>query len=104
MTMAFLTMSMAEIFQSFNMRSRRGSIFTLKKQNVWLWGAAAGALFLTTAVIYVPFLVAAFGFTSISLAEYMTAMGLAFAVIPMVELVKQIQRHASSHAGDFEKN
>lgn len=104
MTMAFLTMSMAEIFQSFNMRSRRGSIFTLKKQNVWLWGAAAGALFLTTAVIYVPFLVVAFGFTSISLAEYITAMGLAFAVIPMVELIKQIQRHASSHAGDFEKN
>ena len=36
MTMAFLTMSMAEIFQSFNMRSRRGSIFALKKQNPWL--------------------------------------------------------------------
>ena len=28
-TMAFLTMSMAEIFHSFNMRSQRGSVFTL---------------------------------------------------------------------------
>ena len=92
MTMAFLTMSMAEIFHAFNMRSRRGSVFAMKKQNVWLWGGMAMALVLTTAVIYVPFLVKAFGFTSISFAEYATAMGLAFSVIPLVELVKLIQR------------
>ena len=90
--MAFLTMSMAEIFHAFNMRSRRGSVFAMKKQNVWLWGGMAMALVLTTAVIYVPFLVKAFGFTSISFAEYATAMGLAFSVIPLVELVKLIQR------------
>lgn len=35
-TMAFLTMAMVEIFHSFNMRSLRESIFTLKKQNVLL--------------------------------------------------------------------
>ena len=93
MTMAFLTMSMAEIFQSFNMRSRRGSIFKLEGQNIWLWCGAALALILTTVVIYVPFLVNAFGFTSISFVEYMTAMGLAFLIIPMVEVVKLIQRH-----------
>ena len=37
MTMAFLTMSMCEIFQSFNMRSQRGSIFRLKTHNKVLW-------------------------------------------------------------------
>lgn len=92
MSMAFLTMSMAEIFQSFNMRSQRGSIFTLKKQNLFLWGAAILALLLTTAVIYIPFLVDAFGFTSISFVEYMTAMGLAIAIIPLVEIIKFLQR------------
>ena len=92
MTMAFLTMSMAEIFQSFNMRSQRGSIFAMKKQNVYLWAGAAAALLLTTAVIYVPFLVSAFGFTSISLIEYAVALLLAFLVIPLVELVKLMQR------------
>ncbi len=92
MTMAFLTMSMAEIFQAFNMRSLRGSVFALKKQNLWLWGGAIGALILTTAVIYVPWLVTAFGFTSISLKEYAIALGLAFCIIPMVELVKLAQR------------
>ncbi|MDY4139386.1 MAG: cation-translocating P-type ATPase, partial [Eubacteriales bacterium] len=96
MTMAFLTMSMAEIFQSFNMRSRRGSIFALKKQNPWLWGGAAAALALTTAVIYVPFLKTMFGFTSISLVEYLVALGLAVSIIPLVELVKLIQR-ATGH-------
>lgn len=91
-TMAFLTMSMAEIFHSFNMRSQRGSIFTMKKQNKWLWLGALAALALTTSVIYVPFLVEAFGFTSISLAEYTVAMGLAVSIIPLVELVKLLQR------------
>lgn len=91
-TMAFLCMSMAEIFQSLNMRSQRGSIFSLKRQNLWLWGATAGALLLTTAVIYVPFLVKAFGFTPISLEEYLIALVLAFAIIPMVEITKLIQR------------
>ncbi|MEG2174631.1 MAG: HAD-IC family P-type ATPase, partial [Oscillospiraceae bacterium] len=97
MTMAFLTMSMAEVFQSFNMRSQRGSIFTIKKQNVFLWGAAILALLLTTAVIYVPFLTNAFGFTSISVAEYGMAMGLAITIIPLVEVVKLFKRKMSKH-------
>ncbi|MGM9645346.1 MAG: cation-translocating P-type ATPase [Eubacteriales bacterium] len=92
MSMAFLTMSMAEIFQAFNMRSRRNSIFALKKQNVFLWGACGIALALTTAVIYIPFLKNAFGFEEISLAEYAIALGLAFCIIPLVELVKVVQR------------
>lgn len=92
MTMAFLTMSMAEIFHSFNMRSQRGSIFCMKKQNLFLWGAAILSLILTTAVLYVPFLSEAFGFEHISLAEYAVAMGLAFCMIPIVEIVKWVQR------------
>ena len=44
MTMAFLTMSMAEIFQSFNMRSRRKSIFTLRKQNFIFVGCGCSGL------------------------------------------------------------
>lgn len=92
MSMAFLTMSMAEIFQAFNMRSRRNSIFALKKQNVFLWGSSGIALALTTAVIYIPFLKNAFGFKEISFVEYAIALGLAFCIIPLVELVKLVQR------------
>ena len=91
-TMAFLTLSMVEICHSFNMRSRRKSVFSLKQHNPWLWGAMALSLVLTTAVIYVPFLSAAFDFAHISLLEYAVALGLAISIIPIMELVKLIQR------------
>ena len=92
-TMAFLTMSITEIFQSFNMRSRRGSIFRIRKQNKWLWLGAGLAFLLTTAVIYVPFLKGLFGFTSIALQEYAIALLLSACIIPLVELAKLIRRH-----------
>ena len=95
MTMAFLTMSMAEIFHSFNMRSQRKSVFTLKTHNKSLWLAMLGSLVLTTAVIFIPGVNTAFGFASISIAEYLVAMALAFSVIPIVEIVKAIQRAVS---------
>ena len=95
MTMAFLTMSMAEIFQSFNMRSRRGSLFAMKNQNKYLWGAGILALVLTTVVIYVPFLANAFEFTAISFKEYIVALVLAFMIIPLVEIGKVIARAVS---------
>ena len=91
-TMAFLTLSMVEICHSFNMRSRRKSVFSLKQHNKWLWGAMALSLVLTTAVIYVPFLSGAFGFAHISLMEYAVALGLAVSIIPIMELVKLVQR------------
>ena len=92
MTMAFLTMSMAEIFHSFNMRSQRGSIFGLGSFNKVLGIAAVGSLIATTLVCEVPFLANAFGFTTISIAEYAVAMILAVLTIPIVELVKFVQR------------
>lgn len=94
-TMAFLTMSMAEIFHSFNMRSQRGSIFKLGGQNKLLIGAAVVALIATTLVCEVPFLAVAFGFTSVTLKEYAIAIGLGVCVIPIVEIVKFFQRSFS---------
>ena len=97
MTMAFLTMSLAEVFHSFNMRSQRQSVFSLKSHNRHLYGAMILSLMLTALVIYVPFLSKAFGFQSISLAEYLVALGLAVSIIPLVELVKFFQRKHAAH-------
>ncbi len=83
---------MCEIFHSFNLRSQRKSIFTLKTQNKILWAAMLGSLLLTTLVIEVPFIANAFGFTPIGLAEYGISIALAILVIPVVEIVKLIQR------------
>ena len=91
-TMAFLTMSMAEIFHSFNMRSQRGSIFTLGTHNRALVFAAIGSLIATTLVCEVPFLANAFDFTAVDFNEYLIAIALGACIIPLVELVKLIQR------------
>lgn len=91
-TMAFLTMSMCEIFHSFNMRSRVNSIFTIKNQNKWLWLSAGVALLLTTVVISVEPIANLFEFTEISIREYSAAMVLAFMIIPLVEIAKFIKR------------
>ena len=92
MTMAFLTMSMCEIFHSFNLRSQRNSVFSLHGQNPVLWAAMIGSLIFTTAVLEVPFLANAFGFTPVGAAEYGVALCLAVLVIPVVEAVKFFQR------------
>ncbi len=92
MTMAFLTLSMVEIFHSFNMRSRKYSIFRIKGHNKFLWGAMILSFLCTTAVIYIPFLSKAFGFTHISLMEYAIAILLAVLIIPIMEIVKAIRR------------
>ena len=91
-TMAFLTLSMVEICHSLNMRSRRGSIFSMKTSNKFLYGAMIVSLVLTTMVIEVPFLANAFDFTPIDLHEYAIALGLAILIIPIMEVVKLIQR------------
>jgi len=92
MTMAFLTLSMAEMFHSLNMRSRRHSIFNMKHHNKYLFAAMVISLILTSTVIFVPSIANAFDFETINFAEYAVAMGLGFAVIPIVEVVKFFQR------------
>ena len=91
-TMAFITLSMVEIFHSFNMRSRRASIFSMKTQNKWLWGAAALALVLTVIPVEVDFLAEVFGFMTLDPMALLTALGLAFLIIPIMEVYKAIMR------------
>ena len=79
---------MAEMFHSLNMRSRRNSLFKMGHHNKYLFAAMIASLILTSLVIFVPFLANAFQFETISLAEYLVAIGLGLLVIPIVEVVK----------------
>lgn len=95
MTMAFLTMSMCEIFHSFNMRSQHGSTVSILLHgsfNKYIFGSTVLSLITTALVIEVPFLADAFDFTTIDAREFFTALGLAFLIIPLVEIVKAIER------------
>ena len=91
-TMAFLTLAMCEVFHSFNMRSLRGSIFTLKGQNKWLWGAGILSLLLTSVVVLVPGIADVFEMAAIDWKEYLIAMALGACIIPLVEIVKLVHR------------
>ena len=96
MTMAFLTLSMTEVFHAFNMRSRHGSLLSEKAQNRWLWLTLAFSLLMTAAVVFVPFLRDAFSFAKITLREYFASMGIALCIVPIVEAIKLIERGAAS--------
>ena len=87
-TMAFLTANFIEMFHAISMRSQKHSIFTMKSFNYWLLGAFFLTTALTLVVIYVPFFASIFGFTQISFKELFTAFGLAFAIIPIIEVLK----------------
>ena len=88
MTMAFLTISLCEVFHSINMRSRVKSIFSLKTHNRYLSGAMALSLLLTLSVIYIPGVNTVFHLTALNAADFATGAGLALLIIPVVELVK----------------
>jgi Ca2+-transporting ATPase len=97
-TMAFLTANFIEMFHAIAMRSQRESIFKLNTFNFWLLGAFLLTTFLTLIVIYVPFLAKIFEFTSINLAEFSVAFGLAFSIIPIIEIIKFFQRRIDRKA------
>lgn len=91
-TMAFLTLSFIEMFQSFNMRSQRGSLLSLHTHNLWLWGACAITFVLTTIVVVLPGLASIFGFASITVVDYSVALVIGALIIPLVEFYKWIMR------------
>ena len=95
MTSAFFTMAMCEVFHSFNMRSQRQSAvgMAFKKHHNWaLYGAMIGSFLLTTAVVEIDFLSNLFGFTHLGAQQYLISLGLAFSIIPLVEIIKFFQR------------
>jgi len=92
MTMAFLTLSACEVFHALNMRSRSKSIFSLKLQNMWLWGAMGLSFVLTLVVMYLPGLNDMFKLVPLNAKYFFTALGLAFLIIPIVEIEKLIHR------------
>ena len=96
MTMAFLTLSMCEIFHAVNMRSRKQSIFRIGHQNPQLLWAMVLSFVLTAGVIYLPGLNTVFSLTALSLGNFAAALGIALIIIPVVELAKLFKRRGKN--------
>ncbi len=92
-TMAFLTMALAETFHSFNVRSLRGSIFQIKKRNLYLTASMIFSVILINLVITVPSLTELFETTQMQAIDYFKCIVLALSIVPIVELVKSFQRN-----------
>lgn len=91
-TMAFNTLMLYQIFNVFNARSDVRSAFGGLFSNRWLWGAVLMSLLLQVAVIYVPFLQAAFSTTSLSLGDWLLCTAVASSVLWLCELAKAVIR------------
>ncbi|MBR5286275.1 MAG: cation-translocating P-type ATPase [Clostridia bacterium] len=91
-TMAFVTMSMAEITHSFNLRSREKSVFAITGHNKVLWLTMAASFVLTALVVFVPFLQSLFSFMPINVWEYILALVIGALILPISEVVKLVKR------------
>lgn len=91
MSMAFMTLTCAELAQAVNMRSRRRPLWQLKNSNTYLNLAVVAAVVLSLALLYISPLAQLFNLTALPLQQVILAMVLGLAMIPLVELVKLLQ-------------
>jgi P-type Ca2+ transporter type 2C len=91
-TMAFTTLVLCQLFNTFNARSDRATAFDHLFTNPLLWGAIALSLLLQVAVVHVPFLNEPFATTPLSLTDWLLCTALASLVLWADELKKLIQR------------
>lgn len=91
-TMAFMTLALCELFHAWNMRSLHGSIFTMHTHNKALFGAVGLSFLLTMPVIFIPGLQNIFSLVPLEPVQYLLAAGISATIIPIVEIVKAIQR------------
>jgi Ca2+-transporting ATPase len=98
-TMAFVTLSLAELIRAFTVRSERLSVFQLGVfSNKYLVGAVALSVTLLLLTIFVPFLQPIFNTHALTLAEWEVVLGLA--VLPAIaeEITKWFLRRQSPKA------
>ena len=89
-TMAFTTLMLFQMFNVFNARSDRHSVFYELFHNPWLWGAVALSLSLQVAVIYVPFLQGAFDTVALGWGDWLFCTVVASSVLWLRELSKLV--------------
>ncbi len=93
-TMAFITLSMCEMFHSWNMRSLTESVFKMKTHNKMLTGSILVSFVLVLPILFIPALGTVFSLVHLTAVQYVLAFVLALCIIPIVEIVKLIQRSA----------
>jgi Ca2+-transporting ATPase len=92
MTMTFVSLVLIEFFKAYNFRSDRHSVLNKTFANKWLNLAILWELCLLAIVVYAPFLHKPFGTFSLSLADWLIIIALAFTISPVLEMTKWMVR------------
>jgi Ca2+-transporting ATPase len=92
MTMTFVSLVLIQFFKAYNYRSDRHSVWKKPFANKWLNLAIFWELVLLGLIIYVPFLHTIFGTFNMALLDWAMIIGLAFSVVPVIELAKWAER------------
>ncbi len=90
-TMTFMTISFLELFQSFNVRSGRGSAFKGFFSNKILIATVAGGVILNVLLCVTP-LSNAFGLVKLNAVQWVTAFGVSLSILPAGEIYKAVLR------------
>jgi Ca2+-transporting ATPase len=92
-TMAFMTLSLCELFRAYTVRSEKVSLFRIGVfSNKWMQYAVGASIILLLAVCTVPFLQTIFNTHFINLREWMVVLGLALIPAASEEVTKFILR------------
>ena len=91
-TMAFTTLMMFQLFDTYNCRSRTRSAFSGFFANKWLLAAISFSLATHALVIYIPVLQAAFHTVPLSGGDWLVATGVSATLLVLMELVKAALR------------
>ena len=92
-TMAFMALSLCELFRAFTVRSERASIFRLGfLSNKWMLAAVGFSILLLILVVTIPFLQPIFNTHNPSLREWLTVLGMAIVPAISEEITKYFLR------------
>jgi len=98
-TLAFMTLALAQVFHAFNARSQRRSAFDARLfTNGWLWGAVLVCLLLQLAAVYVPFLQTVLHTVPLTVTDWGVIAACSLLPVAVVELVKVAQRQVARSA------
>ncbi|MCC6511467.1 MAG: cation-transporting P-type ATPase, partial [Pirellulaceae bacterium] len=96
-TVAFMTLSLAQVVHAFSARSQQRSIFSARLfTNGWLWAAVLVCLLLQVAAVYVPFLQRVLHTTAPTLANWILIGLCACLPLAVIEAVKLLTRSFNS--------
>jgi Ca2+-transporting ATPase len=94
-TVAFMTLALAQVFHAFSARSQRRSAFTDRLfTNGWLWAAVLACIALQLAAVYWPFLQRVLHTAPLTAADWALVGACSFAPVLVVEGIKLASRIA----------